>query len=98
MLRNGEEVLVPLDDVRAGDLFVTRPGEKVATDGIVEEGESAVDQSMLTGESVPVEIGPEARSSGDDQHLRPPDRPGDERRRRHGAGADREARRQGAGG
>ncbi len=58
VLRNGEEVLVPLDDVRAGDLFVIRPGEKVATDGIVEEGESAVDQSMLTGESVPVEIGP----------------------------------------
>jgi P-type Cu+ transporter len=55
-LRNGEEVLVPVADVQVGDLFVVRPGEKIATDGVVVEGESAVDQSMLTGESLPVEV------------------------------------------
>jgi len=47
---------VPVAELRVGDLFVVRPGEKVATDGVVVEGESAVDQSMLTGESVPVEV------------------------------------------
>ena len=56
VLRGGEEVLVPVEQVRVGDRFVVRPGEKVATDGVVEEGVSAVDQSMLTGESLPVEI------------------------------------------
>jgi len=58
VLRDGEEVLVPVEELQPGDLFVVRPGEKVATDGIVESGESAVDASMLTGESVPVEVGP----------------------------------------
>ncbi len=58
VLRDGEEVLVPVEKLRAGDVFVVRPGEKVATDGVVESGESAVDQSMLTGESAPVEVGP----------------------------------------
>ncbi len=58
VLRDGEEVLVPVEELRAGDLFVVRPGEKVATDGVVESGASAVDRSMLTGESVPVEVGP----------------------------------------
>jgi P-type Cu+ transporter len=57
VLENGSEVLVPVSEVRVGDLFVVRPGEKIATDGLVREGESAVDQSMLTGESVPVEVG-----------------------------------------
>jgi Cu+-exporting ATPase len=56
VLRGGEEVLMPVDQLRVGDRFVVRPGEKVATDGVVEEGNSAVDQSMLTGESVPVEV------------------------------------------
>ena len=56
VLRAGREVLVPVDQLRVGDGFVVRPGEKIATDGVVEEGASAVDQSMLTGESVPVEI------------------------------------------
>ncbi len=46
-----------MEQLRVGDLFVVRPGEKIATDGIVESGESAVDVSMLTGESVPVEVG-----------------------------------------
>jgi Cu+-exporting ATPase len=58
VLRDGEEVLVPVEQLRVGDLFVVRPGEKVATDGVVESGSSAVDASMLTGESVPVEVGP----------------------------------------
>ena len=56
VLRDGEEVLVAVEQLRVGDLFVVRPGEKVATDGVVESGESAVDASMLTGESVPVEV------------------------------------------
>jgi P-type Cu+ transporter len=58
VLRDGAEVLVPLEEVAVGDLFVVRPGEKVATDGVVVEGRSAVDQSMLTGESVPVDMAP----------------------------------------
>jgi Cu+-exporting ATPase len=56
VLRDGEFVLVPVEQLRVGELFVVRPGEKVATDGVVESGESAVDASMLTGESVPVEV------------------------------------------
>ena len=47
-----------------GDLFVVRPGEKIATDGVVVEGASAIDQSMLTGEPVPVEVGPGAELAG----------------------------------
>jgi Cu+-exporting ATPase len=58
VLRDGTEVRVPVEDLRVGDRFVVRPGEKVATDGVVEEGTSAVDASLLTGESVPVEVGP----------------------------------------
>ena len=64
VLRDGGEVLVPVDRAsQVGERFVVRPGEKIATDGVVEEGDSAVDQSMLTGESVPVEVAAgEARS------------------------------------
>ncbi|MEU1617569.1 heavy metal translocating P-type ATPase [Streptomyces sp. NPDC005722] len=58
VLRGGREVRVPTGELAVGDLFVVRPGEKVATDGVVREGTSAVDASMLTGESVPVEVGP----------------------------------------
>ncbi|HEX7302606.1 heavy metal translocating P-type ATPase [Lentzea sp.] len=58
VLRDGREVRVPTGDLRVDDRFVVRPGEKVATDGVVEEGSSAVDASMLTGESVPVEVRP----------------------------------------
>jgi Cu+-exporting ATPase len=56
VLRGGEEMLVPVEELRVGDRFVVRPGEKIATDGVVEEGASALDQSMLTGESLPVEV------------------------------------------
>ncbi|MFE2539341.1 heavy metal translocating P-type ATPase [Actinacidiphila glaucinigra] len=58
VLRGAREVRVPTSELTVGDLFVVRPGEKVATDGVVREGTSAVDASMLTGESVPVEVGP----------------------------------------
>jgi P-type Cu+ transporter len=58
VLRGGTETRVPVDRLAVGDLFVVRPGEKVAADGVVTEGASAVDASMLTGESVPVEVGP----------------------------------------
>ncbi len=53
-LSDGSEV--PIERLQAGDLFLVRPGEKVATDGVVTEGSSAVDQSLITGESVPVEV------------------------------------------
>ncbi len=56
LLRDGVETRVPADQLAVGDLFVVRPGEKIATDGVIEEGSSAVDASMLTGESVPVEV------------------------------------------
>ncbi|HEY1538801.1 MAG TPA: heavy metal translocating P-type ATPase [Solirubrobacteraceae bacterium] len=55
---DGSERRVPVDQLRAGDRFVVRPGEKIAADGEVIEGVSAVDRSLLTGESVPVEVGP----------------------------------------
>jgi Cu+-exporting ATPase len=58
VLRGGTETRVPVDRLAVGDLFVVRPGEKIAADGVVTEGASAVDASMLTGESVPVEVGP----------------------------------------
>ena len=52
---DGQEVDVPIEQVRLGDLVLVRPGEKVATDGLIQEGSSAVDEAMLTGESLPVE-------------------------------------------
>jgi Cu+-exporting ATPase len=58
LVRDGAEVRVPVGRLAVGDLFLVRPGEKVATDGVVESGTSAVDASMLTGEPVPVEVGP----------------------------------------
>jgi P-type Cu+ transporter len=64
VLRGGREEVVPVDQLRVGDRFVVRPGEKIATDGFVEDGFSAVDQSMLTGEPVPVEVGPGAAVAG----------------------------------
>ncbi|MER6980008.1 heavy metal translocating P-type ATPase [Streptomyces carpinensis] len=57
VLRGGREELIPVAELKVGDRFLVRPGEKIATDGTVLEGSSAVDASMLTGESVPVEVG-----------------------------------------
>jgi len=64
VLRDGDEVAVPIADVRHGDLMVIRPGEKIPTDGQVVEGASAIDQSMLTGEPVPVDVGPGSDVAG----------------------------------
>ena len=61
VLRDGEEVEVPIDDVQVGDVMVVRPGEKIPTDGEIVEGESAIDESMATGESMPV-----AKAPGDE--------------------------------
>jgi Cu+-exporting ATPase len=58
LLRDGAEVRIPADRLAVGDEFVVRPGEKLATDGVVVTGTSAVDASMLTGEPVPVQVGP----------------------------------------
>ncbi|MHA7224351.1 heavy metal translocating P-type ATPase [Arthrobacter sp. RHLT1-20] len=57
VLRDGSEIRIPTDQLSVGDEFIVRPGEKIATDGVVVSGRSAVDESMLTGESVPVEVG-----------------------------------------
>jgi P-type Cu+ transporter len=58
VLRDGSEIEIPVDDVRVGDIVFVRPGEKIPVDGVVIEGRSAVDESMLTGESLPVEKKP----------------------------------------
>ena len=58
VLRDGLEVRIPIEQLAVGDRFVVRPGEKVATDGVVEDGISAIDASLLTGEAVPVEVHP----------------------------------------
>ncbi|WP_396935528.1 heavy metal translocating P-type ATPase [Mycolicibacterium sp.] len=64
VLKNGTEQRIPVERLVVGDEFVVRPGEKIATDGVVIEGSSAVDASMLTGESVPVEVGPDDQVVG----------------------------------
>ncbi|MFF7964527.1 heavy metal translocating P-type ATPase [Streptomyces sp. NPDC007903] len=64
VLRDGRETRVPVGSLAVGDRFVVRPGEKIATDGTVLEGVSAVDASMLTGESVPVDVSPGDRVTG----------------------------------
>jgi len=64
VLREGRESLIALTDLAVGEQFIVRPGEKVATDGVIVMGESAVDSSMMTGESVPVEVGPGDRVIG----------------------------------
>lgn len=64
VLRGAVETSVPVDSLVPGDVFVVRPGEKIATDGLVLEGASTVDASMLTGESVPVEVAAESRVVG----------------------------------
>jgi len=64
LLRDDEEILIPATEVEVGDLVVIRPGEKAPADGVVLEGESALDQSMLTGESVPVDVVPGSQIAG----------------------------------
>jgi P-type Cu+ transporter len=64
VLRGGQEVRIPVDALKVGDEFVVRPGEKIAADGEVMDGSSAVDESMLTGESVPIEVCPGSAVTG----------------------------------
>jgi Cu+-exporting ATPase len=64
VLRAGVEQRIPIDRLTVGDEFVVRPGENIATDGVVVDGSSAVDASMLTGESVPVDVGPGDQVAG----------------------------------
>lgn len=64
VLQDGQEVRVPIDALVVGDSFIARPGERIATDGVITDGSSAVDASMVTGEPVPVEVGPGARVVG----------------------------------
>ncbi len=62
--RDGREVRVATEELRAGEEFVVRPGERLATDGLVVEGDSALDTSLVTGEPVPVEVGPDDEVTG----------------------------------
>jgi P-type Cu+ transporter len=64
VLRGGTEYKVPADRLAVGDVIVVRPGEKIATDGVVVDGSSAVDASLVTGESVPVDVGPDSAVTG----------------------------------
>ncbi|TFJ92763.1 heavy metal translocating P-type ATPase [Lentibacillus salicampi] len=64
VFRNGEETMIPMEDVMVGDRLVVKPGEKIPVDGIVIKGRTAVDESMLTGESIPIEKDEKARVIG----------------------------------
>ena len=64
LLHGADEVLVPVEELEVGDVFVVRPGERIATDGVVEQGESSIDQSLLTGESLPIEVAPGSEVAG----------------------------------
>jgi Cu+-exporting ATPase len=69
LLADGTETLVPVERLRPGDRFVVRPGERVATDGVVEEGAASVDVSLLTGEPLPLEAGPGTELAGGTVNL-----------------------------
>jgi Cd2+/Zn2+-exporting ATPase len=58
VIRDGRETEIPIEEIRVGDLFLVRPGQSVATDGVVRVGASSVNQSPVTGESIPVDVGP----------------------------------------
>ncbi len=64
VIRNGAEVQIPIDELVRGDVFLVRPGEKIATDGVIIDGHSAVDASLVTGESLPVEVAPGDPATG----------------------------------
>jgi Cu+-exporting ATPase len=64
VLRNGSEVVIPISHLKVGDEFVVKPGSRIATDGIVISGVSTVDNSLITGESLPIEVAPGARVIG----------------------------------
>jgi Cu+-exporting ATPase len=64
VLRDGEERSLPVEELVVGDLYVVRPGEKLPADGVVVDGQSALDQSVLTGESAPVEVRPGSEVAG----------------------------------
>ena len=64
VLRSGQEVIIPITDLQVGDEFVVKPGERIATDGLVISGNSSVDNSMITGESLPIEIKPGSKVIG----------------------------------
>ena len=97
VIRNGVEQDIPIEAVQVGDLVRVRPGEKVPVDGVIDEGRSALDESMLTGESLPVEKGPgdagHRRHAQQDRQLR---LQGHQSWPRHDARADRPTGRAGA--
>ncbi len=64
VVRGGVETRIPVEQLQVGDTFLARPGEKIATDGVVVDGSSAIDESLLTGEAVPVEVGPGTAVTG----------------------------------
>ena len=64
ILRSGQEVIIPITNLQVGDEFVVKPGERIATDGVVISGSSAVDNSMITGESLPIEVIPGSKVIG----------------------------------
>ena len=98
VLRDGEEVEIAVEDVRVGDIVVVRPGERIAVDGEVVEGESAVDESLLTGESMPVDKLPGARRvCRDHQSLGRIPLPGHQGGARHAVAANGGAGEAGAG-
>lgn len=55
ILRDGQETVIPIEEIEVGDILIIKPGEKIPTDGEVIDGRTSVDESMLTGESIPVE-------------------------------------------
>ena len=69
IIRDGQEVEIDASKVKVGDRLVVRPGETIAADGVVEEGNSSIDASMLTGESVPVDVGPGSKVTGTTTNL-----------------------------